>query len=398
VRDTFLPFSPPMLGDDEIDEVIDTLRSDWITTGPKTRRFEQEFAAKVDAPDALAVFSCTDAMQVALAALGVGPGDAVFTTTFTFCATAHVAVHLGATPVLVDVEPDTLNLDPSALRVAIERTLADGQLRPKVIMPVHYAGHPCDMVAIDSIAAEFGLHIVEDAAHAFPAALEDRTIGDPTAPSGLVRATAFSFYATKNIATAEGGMLTGPSDFIDEARLWALHGMSRDAWKRYGKGGSWFYEVVRPGFKCNMTDIQASIGLRQLPRLDGFQQRRGEVVARYREGLGELSEIELPTERAGVTSARHLFPIRLHLDRLTIDRAGFMDRMAERNIGASVHFIPLHLHPYYRDRFDLAPEDFPVAWAQYQRLVSLPLNPRLTENDVDDVIEAVVEIVRHFRA
>lgn len=397
MRETFLPFSPPSLGEEEIEEVVDTLRGDWITTGPKTKRFETEFAARVQSPAALAVFSCTDALQVALAALGVGPGDAVFTTTMTFVSTVHVIEHVGATPVLVDIDPGTLNIDPAALHAAVERVRDEGQLVPRAVMPVHYGGHPCDMDAIDSIAAEHGLAIVEDAAHALPATVGPRTIGDPAAPDGVVRATAFSFYATKNIATAEGGMLTGSTDLVDEARLWSLHGMSRDAWKRYGKGGSWFYEVVRPGFKCNMTDIQAAIGIHQLEKLDRFQQRRRDVVAAYRDGLGGLAELELPTERPGVSSAWHLFPLRLHLDALRIDRAQFIDALGERNIGTSVHFIPIHLHPYYRDRYGFEPEQFPVAWREYHRLVSLPLNPRLTDVDVADVVAAVAEVVESSR-
>lgn len=397
MRSSFLPFSPPLLGDDEINEVIDTLRSDWITTGPKTRQFELDFAARVHAPQALAVSSCTDALQVALAALGIGPGDAVFTTTFTFVATAHVVEHVGATPVLVDVIPESLNISPDALRAAIAATFDDGRLMPRAIIPVHYAGNPCAMAEIDAIAAEFGLAIVEDAAHALPATVGGRTIGDPTAPDGVVRATAFSFYATKNLTTGEGGMLTGPANFMDEARLWALHGMSRDAWKRYGQGGSWFYEVVRPGFKCNMTDVQAAIGLHQLRKLDRFQERREAVVDRYQQLLGGIDELQLPRADAGGRSAWHLFPIRLRLDRLDIDRAEFIDELAARNIGASVHFIPLHLHPYYRDRYGFQPEQFPIAWAEYQRLLTIPLNLRLSDEDVDDVAAAVVDIVEHHR-
>ena len=213
--------------------------------------------------------SCTDALQVALAALSIGPGDAVFTSPMTFCSTVHVIEHVGATPVLVDIDPETLNICPDKLLAAIERVVSDGQLRARGIIPVHYAGHPCDMGSIDAVAVEFALAIVEDAAHALPAVVDGRTIGDPQAPEGVTRATAFSFYATKNLTTAEGGMLTGPPEFLEEARLWSLHGMSRDAWKRYGQGGSWFYEVVRPGFKCNMTDLQAAIGLVQLDRLTG---------------------------------------------------------------------------------------------------------------------------------
>ncbi|MCU1500246.1 MAG: UDP-4-amino-4-deoxy-L-arabinose--oxoglutarate aminotransferase [Acidimicrobiales bacterium] len=396
MRAGFLQFSPPSIGEDEINEVIDTLRSDWITTGPKTKRFESEFAERVHAPDALALFSCTDALQVALAALGIGPGDAVFTTTFTFCASAHVVEHLGATPILVDVEADTLNLSAEALRKAVAEVVAEGRLAPKAIIPVHYSGNPCDMAAIDAIALEYGLAIVEDAAHALPAEIGGRTIGEPTGPDGLVRATAFSFYATKNMTTGEGGMLTGPPDFMEEARLWALHGMSRDAWKRYGQGGSWFYEVVRPGFKCNMTDIQASLGLHQIRRLDEFQLRRAEVVARYNAAFADLDEVQTPIEGPG-RSAWHLYPIRLRLDRLTIGRSEFIDELAARNIGASVHFIPLHIHPFYRDKYSLTREQLPVASAEYERLVSLPLHPRLSDSDIEDVTQAVIDIVDHNR-
>ena len=219
-------------------------------------------------------------------------------------------------------------------------------------------------------------------------------IGDPTAPDDITRAVAFSFYATKNLTTAEGGMLTGTQDLIDEARLWSLHGMSRDAWKRYGQGGSWFYEVVRPGFKCNMTDIQASLGLHQLERLAELQDRRRVVVEIYQEGFADLDSIQLPTELPGYRSAWHLYPIRLHLDRLTIDRSAFIDELGRHNIGTSVHFIPVHTHPYYRDRYGYEPTDFPVAWAEFQRLISLPLNPRMKPDDARDVVDAVREIAR----
>ena len=392
VRAEFLSFSPPTLFDEELSEVLDTLRSDWITTGPKTKRFEDEFATYVHSPSALAVSSCTDALQVALAALGVGPGHAVFTTTMTFCSTVHVIEHLGATPVLVDIEASTLNLSPHRLEEAIDRTLREGHLVPKAVIPVHYGGHPCDMSSIDALAARYGLAIVEDAAHALPAWVGDRMIGDPTAPDGVTRAVAFSFYATKNLTTAEGGMLTGSPDFIDEARLWSLHGMSRDSWKRYGQGGSWFYEVVRPGFKCNMTDIQASLGLHQLERLAELQERRHAIVEIYREGLGDLHSVQLPTELEGYRSAWHLYPIRLHLDQLRIDRGKFIDELGRHNIGTSVHFIPVHTHPYYRDRYGYEPTDFPVAWGEFQRLISLPLNPRMKPDDARDVVDAVCEI------
>ena len=285
-RPTFLPFSPPSIGLEEIEEVADTLRSAWITTGPKTALFEQRFAAYVGAEAALAVFSATDAMQVALAALGVGPGDEVITTTLTFCSTLHVIEHCGARPVLVDVEPDTLCIDPRAVRAALTP-------RTKGILPVHLYGHPCDMTPLLECAVNQGLFVLEDAAHAFPARYHGKMIGT------MGTATAFSFYATKNITTGEGGMLAGSADLISRARIWSLHGMSRDAYKRYSAEGSWFYEVVLPGFKCNMTDIQASLGLRQLGRLDGFQRRRREIVERYNEAFEQMPELQVPVERSG---------------------------------------------------------------------------------------------------
>lgn len=380
MRHEFLPFSPPFIGQEEIDEVCDTLRSDWITTGPKTKRFESEFAAFVGADAALAVFSATDAMHVALAAFGVGPGDEVITTTMTFCSTVHVIEHLGARPVLVDVEPDTLCLDPRA----VERAITP---RTKALLPVHVYGHPCDLDPLLDLASAQDLFVLEDAAHALPTRYKGRMVGT------IGHATAFSFYATKNMTTGEGGMLTGSPDLLAKARMWSLHGMSRDAYKRYNAEGSWYYEVVLPGFKCNMTDIQASLGLQQLKKLPRFQERRREIVARYHAAFSARSELRVPTERAGIESAWHIYPLRLNLDTLTIGRNQFIEEMKARRIGTSVHFIPIHLHPYYRDKYGYAPGDFPVAYAHYQRLVSLPLHPRLSDDDVQDVIEAVLDVV-----
>lgn len=380
MRESFLGFSPPFIGAEEIAEVADTLKSDWITTGPKTRQFESEFAQYVGAAGSLAVFSATDAMQVALSALGVQTGDEVITTAMTFCSTVHVIEHLGARPVLVDVEPDTLCIDPSSVERAVTQ-------RTRGLLPVHLYGHPCDMDPLLDLAATRGLFVLEDAAHALPARYKGRMVGT------IGTATAFSFYATKNLTTAEGGMLTGDPDLIARARMWSLHGMSRDAHMRYSAEGSWFYEVVLPGFKCNMTDIQASLGLQQLKKLPRFQDRRREVVRRYQAAFSSLPGLQLPVERFGVESAWHIYPLRLNLETLTIDRNRFIEELKARNIGTSVHFIPIHLHPYYRDRYGYKPGDFPVAFANYQRLVSLPLYPRLSDQDVDDVIEAVRDVV-----
>jgi dTDP-4-amino-4,6-dideoxygalactose transaminase len=384
IRSEFLPFSPPLIGEEEIAEVVDTLRSGWITTGPKTRQFEREFADFIGAPAALAVSSATDAMLVGLAALRIGPGDQVITTPMTFCSTVHVIEHLGAQPVLVDVEPDTLNIDPERVNCAVTS-------RTRAIMPVHLYGHPCEMDTLLDIAARHNLYVVEDAAHALPARYKGRMIGT------LGTLTAFSFYATKNLTTAEGGMLTGAPDVIDQARMWSLHGMSRDAYKRYSAEGSWYYEVILPGFKCNMTDIQAAIGLHQLRKLPQFQARRRKIVRRYNEAFSRFEELRTPVERPQVEHACHLYALRLNLQRLTIDRAQFVQELKKRNIGSSVHFIPIHLHPYYRDKYGYKPQDFPQAFRNYQTLVSLPLNLRMSDQDVDDVIEAVSDIVTTCR-
>jgi dTDP-4-amino-4,6-dideoxygalactose transaminase len=396
MRDTFLPFSPPLIGEEEIAEVVDTLRSDWITTGPKVRRFEEEFAEYVGAPAALGLNSCTAALHTALAALGVGAGDAVITTPMTFVSSVHVIEHVGAHPIMADVEPDTLNVDPRRVAEGVESARAKG-LRVKALLPVHLYGHPCDMNPLMDLAREYGLAVVEDAAHALPASHEGRRVGSFARLFDVPVLTCFSFYATKNLTTGEGGMLTGPPELIDEARIWSLHGMSRDAWNRYGAKGSWFYEVVRPGFKYNLTDIGAALGLGQLRKLDAFQARRVRVARRYTEAFSRLEELTLPASRPEVEHAWHLYVIRLNPGALRITREQFIEEMRERRIGTSVHFIPVHTHPYYRDRYGFRPEDFPVAHAEFQRIVSLPLNPRMSDRDVEDVIEAVADVVEKFR-
>jgi dTDP-4-amino-4,6-dideoxygalactose transaminase len=383
-RTQFLPFSPPTIGEEEIAEVVDTLRSQWITTGPKTKRFEAEFAAAVQAPGALALNSCTAGLHTALATLGIGPGDEVITTPLTFAASVNVIEHVRARPVLVDVEADTLNIDPLAVARAITP-------RTKAILPVHFAGHPAELDSLQALAASHRLALVEDAAHALPASYRGRKIGAGKNP------VAFSFYATKNLTTAEGGMLTGDAEFIDRARVFSLHGMSRDAWKRYDRGGSWRYDILLPGFKYNMTDIQASLGLVQLGKLAGFDERRRQIVAHYQAAFGDDHAFECPAERAEVTHAWHLYVLRVRPEALTIGRDQFIEELTRRNIGTSVHFIPIHTHPYYRDTYGYAPQDLPVAFKAFQRLISLPLHPGLTDNDVADVIEAVLDVAGTFR-
>lgn len=392
MRAEFLNFAPPLIGDEEIEEVVKTLREGWITTGPRAQKFESDFAKLVGAPSALAVNSATSAMHIALAALGIGEGDSVVSTTVTFASTIHVIEHQRAHPVLVDVQPDTLNIDPEQVEAAVRRTPG-----VKAILPVHLYGHPAEMDAIYDIASRYGLAVIEDAAHALPARYQGRMIGTPQEGFDFPNLVAFSFYATKNVTTGEGGMLTGPQDLLDEARVWSLHGMSRDAFKRYTSDGSWRYDVVLPGFKYNMPDIQAAIGIHQLKRLEEMQRRRRSIVDQYDEALGQLEELQRPTVRPDVESALHIYLLRLQLDRLKIDRAGFIDELRKRNIGTSVHFIPIHELSYYRQRYRLRPEDFPVAQREFERMLSLPLSPAHTDQDVADVIEAVTDVVRKNR-
>ncbi len=383
-RQEFLPFAPPLIGEEEINEVVATLRSGWITTGPKTKRFETNLAAYLGASGALALNSCTAALHTALVTLGVGPGDEVITTPLTFAASVNVIEHVGARPVLVDVEADTLNIDPAM----VERAITP---RTKTIIPVHFAGHPVDLDPLYDAAQRRGLAVLEDAAHALAARYKGRLIGSGENP------VAFSFYATKNLTTGEGGMLTGNPEFLERARLISLHGMSRDAWKRYDKGGKWYYEVLYPGFKYNMTDIQAALGLWQLKKLPGFEERRRAVVALYDQAFAQEDALETPVERPEVEHAWHLYVLRLRLEALRIDRDQFIEELTNRNIGTSVHFIPIHLHPYYRDKYAFTPESYPIAFSNYRRMISLPLNVRLSDADVADVIEAVRDVVSEFR-
>jgi dTDP-4-amino-4,6-dideoxygalactose transaminase len=383
-RSEFLQFQPPCLDEREADAVIKALASGWITTGPLCREFETKFAERFGSIAALSVSSCTAAMHTALATLGIGPGDEVITTPMTFAATVNVIENVGATPVLADIEPDTLNIDPSEIARRVTS-------RTKAIMPVHYAGHPADLDAISEIASSHRVAVVEDAAHAVAAKYKGRWIGSGDNP------VAFSFYATKNLTTGEGGMLTGSPEFLERARAMSLHGMSHDAWNRYSKDGSWYYEVVAPGFKYNMSDIMAAIGLVQLGKIDGMQERRRATARRYTDAFGDCDAVECPTERPEVLHAWHLYVLRLNLKALRIDRARFIEQLTTRNIGASVHFIPIHLHPYYREKYGYRPSDYPVAYENYQRIISLPMSAKHTDQDVDDVIEAVLDVVKEYK-
>jgi dTDP-4-amino-4,6-dideoxygalactose transaminase len=375
VRTQFLPYCLPLIGEDEIQEVVDSLRSGWVTTGPKVKRFEQDFAAYVGAKHAIAVNSCTAALHLSLAACGIGPGDEVVVPTLTFCATANVVVHLGARPVLVDVDANGLMSVDSLSKAITSRTRA--------IVPVHFAGQACDLDSILQIASRGNIAVIEDAAHAVGARYQDQRIGTRG------RTTAFSFYATKNMTTGEGGMVTTGDDALAALiRRLALHGMSRDAWRRYTEAGSWYYEVLEPGYKDNMTDIQAALGIHQLRKLESFIERRRMIAAVYDQAFAAIDALELPVELPGRRHVYHVYPIRL-IPGMGVDRFTFIDELKQANIGTSVHFIPLHRHPYYRDALGCRNESFPMAEKLYEGYVSLPLYPRMTAGDVDDVIQAV---------
>ncbi len=377
----FLPFALPEIGEDEIAEVVDTLRSGWVTTGPKARRFEQDFASWLGDPAGLycvAVNSATAGLHLALEALGIGPGDEVITTTHTFTATAEVVRYLGADVRLVDIDPATLNIDPALIEAAITP-------RTKAIMPVHYAGLAADMPAILDIATRHGLKVVEDAAHALPTTSEGRLVG--TLDSD---ATVFSFYANKTITTGEGGMLVTRNEALARrARLMRLHGMNRDAFDRYtSKVPSWYYEVVAPGFKYNLTDIAAALGIQQLKRAQAFYAQRCRLAAVYDKALAGLPVVLPPKAAAGSLHAWHLYVLRL-ADGAGIERDRFIERLFNAGIGCSVHYIPLHLHPYWRERYALRPEQFPHSQRAYERMVSLPLYTRMGLEDVQRVVAAV---------
>ncbi len=384
-RAEFLPFCLPDITDAEIAEVVDTLRSGWLTTGPKTQLFEERFRVYVGSQHAIALSSCTAGLHLALVAANIGAGDEVIVPTFTFCATANVVVHTGAKPILADVRPGDLNLDPDDVRRKITP-------RTRAIIPVHLAGHPCDMDALLAIAEQYGLLVIEDAAHAVGADYQGRKVGS------IGDITVFSFYATKNLTTGEGGMITTDDAVIAErVRLLSLHGMSHDAWKRYSAEGSWYYEVLDAGYKYNMTDLQAALGLHQLARLEGFLEVRGRLAGLYTAAFSQMPEIIVPEVAEDVRHAWHLYFIRLQPGTLQLNRNQFIEALRQANIGTSVHFIPIHRHPYYRERYGYSPIDFPVADAAYQSIISLPLYTRMTVEDVNDVIGAVENIIVQYR-
>ncbi|NUZ06986.1 DegT/DnrJ/EryC1/StrS family aminotransferase [Piscinibacter koreensis] len=379
-RPDFLPFARPEIGEDEIVEVVDTLRSGWITTGAKAQRFEADFAAFLGdkALHAIAVNSATAGLHLALEALGIGPGDDVITTTHTFTATAEVVRYLGADVKLVDIDPATLCIDPAA----VERAVGPAT---RAILPVHYGGRAADMAPLQAIAGRHGLAIVEDAAHALPTTCGGRLVG--TLDSA---ATVFSFYANKTITTGEGGMVvTRDAALARRMKTMRLHGMSRDAFDRFtATRPSWYYEIVAPGFKYNLTDIAAALGIHQLRRAHAFQQRRAAIAARYTAALADLPLVVPPGPADGDTHAWHLYPVRL-TDEAPLDRDGLVERLYAAGIGCSVHYIPLHQQPYWRDRYGLDARDFPHSQHAYERMLSLPIYTAMRDADVERVVAAL---------
>ena len=408
MRPSFLPFAQPDLGAAEIDGVVDVLKSGWITTGAKVKAFEQELASLVGAKHGLALNSCTAAMHLALEAIGLQKGDEVITTPYTFAATAEVVRYFGATPVFVDVMAHDLNIDVDQIEAAITA-------RTKAIIPVHVAGLPADLARIYAIAEKHNLAVIEDAAHSFPSYYQEKIIGSFGRDYNVRWAVCFSFYATKTITTGEGGMLvTDDPEMIERCRIMALHGISKDAWKRYTSEGSWYYEIVAPGFKYNMTDIMAALGLAQLERVEEMKQRRHEIALTYNKAFAQIPEIQPPVcqqlnpcaecvcEKYNTTEPTcphswHLYMLRLNLDKLLINRKEFVQQLKEHNIGVSVHFIPLHIHPYYAELYNYEPQDYPVAYNEYMREISLPIYSKMTDDDVQSVIDAVKIIVEQSR-
>lgn len=377
IRQDFLPYALPLTDDYEINEVIEAINSGWITTGPKTKLFEEKFKEYIGCKHAIAVNSCTAGLHLSLIGSNIGPGDEVITTPLTFCASVNVIEHCNARPVLVDIDEDTFNIDPNK----IEKKITENT---KAIIPVHYAGQSCYMEQINEIARKHNLLVIEDAAHASGTEYKNIKVGQES------YSASYSFYATKNLTTAEGGMIaTNNDELAQQLRILSLHGISKDAWKRYTSEGNWYYEVIYPGFKYNMTDIQAAIGLHQLKKLDAFNSKRKQYADIYNEAFSEIDEIHTPQEVVEGKMIWHLYVIRLK----GVSRNDFINEMKKYNIGTSVHFIPIHYHPYYKNKYGFEKGDFPVVENIFDEIVSLPLYPKMTEDELNYVINSTKEII-----
>ncbi len=392
----FIPFTIPLIGEDEKKEVLEVLESGWLTTGPKVRQFEQEFASFIGAKHAIALNSCTAALHLALEAIGIQEGDEVIIPPMTFAATAEVVRYFNAKPVMVDILPDTLNIDSRKIETGKGKSWSEG--KAKAIIPVHFGGLPCDMDSILEIANRCDLNVIEDAAHTLPSEYNGKMVGT------IGDITCFSFYATKTITTGEGGMVTTENDeYADRMRIMSLHGISRDAWKRYTSEGNWYYEITAPGFKYNLTDLAAAVGIAQLKKAELMYLRRQKIASLYDEAFKDISAIDIPfsedmRKKENITThSWHLYVIKLNLETLSIDRDVFINELKDIGIGTSVHFIPLHMHPYYRDTYGYKPEDFPVAYETYKRIISLPIYPKMSDDDVGRVVEGVLSVVKKYR-
>jgi perosamine synthetase len=382
MKEQIIPFHSAYVGEEEAQAAADVIRSGWLTMGPKTIEFEQKFASYVGAKHAIGVSSCTAALHLALDAIGLRQGDEVLVPTTTFTSTAEVVTYFKAKPVLVDVDAASLCMDPADA----ERRIT---AQTRAVIPVHYAGQPCDIEAIQDMARRHGLRVIEDAAHSLPASYRGVRVG------AISELTAFSFYATKTLTTGEGGMVTtNNDDLATRMRMMRLHGIGRDAWKRYSAAGSWYYEVLDSGFKYNLTDIQSAIGIVQLAKCDSMNAARGQIAARYSKEFAKARALEVPTVADDRISAWHLYVLRLNLGELSINRSEMIEKLKERGVGTSVHFIPLHMHPYYQKTYGYRAKDLLVASKQYERYLSLPIFPGMTSSQVDYVIENVLEIIK----
>jgi dTDP-4-amino-4,6-dideoxygalactose transaminase len=386
MRETFLPFSTPTIDDDEINEVVNSLKSGWITTGPKVKRFEDAFKAYVGAPYAIPLSSATAGLHLTLLALGIKEGDEVITTPMTFASTVSMVILCGATPVLADIEPGTLNIDPAKIREKISP-------RTRAVIPVHFAGQSCDMDPIFTLAREHGLTVIEDAAHAAGTEYKGKRIGS------LDSISIFSFHPNKNITTGEGGMVcTADEALAEEISLLKFHGMSREAWKRFAASGTPNYDILLPGFKYNMMDIQAAIGIHQLPKLDRFIDTRTGIAEQYNREFADVAELALPAYAPyDQRHAWHLYTPLVRIEKLDINRDQFMDELKRHNIGSGLHYKAIHHHPYYRDHLGIADDDLPMASYASERILSLPLFPRMTADDAADVVTAVKEVIAAHR-
>jgi dTDP-4-amino-4,6-dideoxygalactose transaminase len=379
-----IPYALPLIEEEEIKEVVDTLQSNWLSRGPKTAQFENEFAAFVNSKEAVGLNSCTAGLHIAQLVAGVRAGDEVITTPYTFVATVNTIIHSGAKPVFVDIDPITMNLNHKQLESKISKST-------KAIIPVHFAGYPCEMDEIMDIAKKYRLVVIEDAAHAVYTQYKGKMIGS------IGDFSCFSFYATKNLVTGEGGMVTtNNSEWADELRMLSLHGMNKNAWNRYSDKGSWFYEVLYAGFKYNMTDMQAALGIIQLRRLEDMQQKRTEYAKMYNAAFSDLEGFIAPYDNEIHRHAWHLYVIRLQENYLTINRDQFIEQLKERGIGTSVHFIPVHFHPFYQ-RLGYRIGEYPMTETCYEQAVSLPLNPKMSSEDIHTVITEVYDIVYKYK-